>query len=284
MDNRADVRQFLATRRAAITPEQAGLSLYGRNRRVTGLRREEVALLAGVSVDYYTRLERGNLAGVSESVLDGLARALRLDEAEREHLHDLARAVNAPVRVRRTRQRVRPSVRHLLDAMADVPAFVVTARLDVVAANRLARALYSWGPDDPEPPRNLARFAFLDSRALDFYVDWDEVANATVATLRTAAGRDPYDRDLSDLVGELSTRSDEFRVRWAAHRVRLHHHGVKDFHHSAVGDLGLAFEVLPLPGDPGLSLTTYSAEPGSPSRDGLTLLATWADVGTTRSS
>lgn len=278
MENRNEIRQFLVSRRARITPEQAGLPVYGGNRRVPGLRREEVALLAGVSVDYYTRLERGNLSGVSDSVLEALARALQLDEAERAHLFDLARAANTTPRTRRraTQQRVRPGVQRILDAMTDAPAFVRNGRLDILAANRLGYALYSPVFDDPARPANLARFAFLDPRATDFYPDWEGAANTTVALLRTEAGRDPYDRGLSDLVGELSTRSEIFRTRWAAHNVRFHHTGVKHFHHPVVGDLSLTFEAMELPADTGLTLTAYSAEPGSASRDALNLLASWS--------
>ncbi|MFI7546493.1 helix-turn-helix transcriptional regulator [Actinoplanes sp. NPDC049599] len=286
MDNRRDIREFLASRRARITPDQAGLPHYGGHRRVPGLRREEVALLAGVSPDYYTRLERGNLGGVSEGVLDAIARALRLDEAERAHLADLARASNAPARARRRPgpQRIRPGVQQLLDAMTDAPAFVRNGRLDVLAANRLGFALYAPVFDDPARPANLARFAFLDDRATDFYPDWEDAANTTVALLHTEAGRDPYDRGLTDLVGELSTRSETFRERWAAHDVRLHQTGTKHLHHPVVGELRLGFEALPMPADPGLTLTAYSAEPGTPAQDALRLLASWsvtADQGVT---
>jgi transcriptional regulator with XRE-family HTH domain len=279
VDNRTEVRQFLATRRAKITPRQAGLPVYGGNRRVPGLRREEVAMLAGVSVEYYARLERGDLGGASESVLDAIARALQLDEAERAHLFDLARAANATARAprrRRAQQQVRPGVQRILDSMTDAPAFVRNGRLDILATNRLGYALYWPVFADPARPANLARFRFLEPRSYEFYPDWDDSANTTVALLRTEAGRDPYDRDLSDLVGELSTRSDEFRTGWAAHNVRLHHTGVKRFHHPVVGDLSLAFEAMPLPADPGLTMTVYSAEPGSASHDGLKLLASWA--------
>ncbi|MGC9666074.1 helix-turn-helix domain-containing protein [Planosporangium sp. 12N6] len=277
MDSRSDVRQFLASRRARITPEQAGLPPFGGTRRVPGLRRAEVALLAGVSPDYYTRLERGNLAGVSDSVLKAIARALQLDEAERAHLFDLARAANTNPRTRRpAQQRVRPGLQRLLDAMTDAPAFVRNGRLDILAANRLGQALYAPAFDTPARPVNLARFAFLDPRAIDFYPDWDEAAHTTVALLRTEAGRDPYDKSLTDLVGELATRSEPFRTRWAAHNVRLHHTGVKHFHHPIVGHLDLAFEAMPLPADPGLTMTAYSAEPGTASGEALTLLASWA--------
>ncbi|GAA3339583.1 helix-turn-helix transcriptional regulator [Amorphoplanes nipponensis] len=277
MDNRNDIREFLASRRARITPERAGLPTYGGHRRVPGLRREEVALLAGVSPDYYTRLERGNLGGVSEGVLDAISRALQLDEAERAHLTDLARASNAPARARRrpATHRIRPGVQQLLDAMTDAPAFVRNGRLDVLATNRLGRALYAPVFDHPAAP-NLARFAFLDARATDFYPDWEDAANTTVALLHTEAGRDPYDRGLTDLVGELSTRSESFRTRWAAHDVRLHQTGTKHLRHPLVGDLKLGFEAMPLPADPGLTLTAYSAEPGSPAQDALRLLASWS--------
>jgi len=278
MDNRGEVREFLVSRRARITPERAGLPVFGANRRVSGLRREEVALLAGVSVDYYTRLERGNLAGVSESVLDALARALQLDEAEVGHLYDLARAAGGTPRTRRrpARQQVRPGVQRVLDAITGAPAYVRNGRRDILAANRLGRALYSELYVDPVRPVNVARFVFLSPRSRDFFLDWEGAANDTVAILRTEAGQNPYDRGLTQLVGELSTRSEEFRTRWARHNVQYHRTGIKHVHHPAVGDLHLAFEAMDLPADPGLSLVTYSAEPGSPSQDGLDLLGSWA--------
>jgi transcriptional regulator with XRE-family HTH domain len=279
VDNRDDVRQFLATRRARISPQQVGLPTHGANRRVPGLRREEVAVLAGVSIDYYTRLERGNLNGVSDSVLEAVARALQLDEAERAHLLDLARTANNTASARRcrpTQQRVRPGMQRLLDAMTDAPAFIRNGRLDVVAANQLGRALYAPVFSDPANPTNLARFTFVDPQAPAFFPDWDDVANTTVALLRVEAGRDPGDRNLSDLVGELATRSDEFRTRWAAHNVRLHDHGDKRFHHPVVGDLTLSFEELPLPADTGLTMTAFTAEPDTAAHDAITLLASWA--------
>jgi transcriptional regulator with XRE-family HTH domain len=278
VDNRDEFRQFLTSRRARVTPEQAGLPAYGGNRRVAGLRREEVALVAGVSVDYYTRLERGNLGGVSEAVLDALARALQLDEAERGHLFDLARAANPTARPRRrpAQQRVRPSVQRILDAIKDAPADVRNGRRDVLAANRLGYALYSELYVDPVRPANVARFVFLSPRAQDFFPDWEGTASDLVANLRSEAGRNPHDRGLQDLVGELSTRSQEFRSRWATHDVRQHQTGRKRLHHPAVGDLELTYEVLALPADPGLSLVVYGAEPGSASQDGLKLLASWA--------
>jgi transcriptional regulator with XRE-family HTH domain len=278
VDNRSEVRDFLASRRAKITPERAGLPAFGANRRVPGLRREEVALLAGVSVDYYTRLERGNLSGVSESVLEALAGALQLDEAERAHLLDLARAANATMRSRRRpgQQLVRPSVQRILDAMAGTPAYARNGRRDILAANRLGYALYSEAYLDPARPVNIARFVFLSPRARVFFLNWESAANDTVAILRTEAGRNPYDQGLTNLVGELSTRSEEFRTSWAAHNVRLHRTGSKDNHHPVVGDLHLSFEAMDLPADSGLSVVVYSAEPGSASEDGLSLLASWA--------
>lgn len=277
MDNRTEIREFLASRRARLTPQQAGLPAYGGKRRVAGLRREEVALLAGVSVDYYTRLERGNLTGASDSVLDALARALQLDEAERTHLFDLARAASTTQRSRRrpAPQRVRPAVQRILDSMAATPAFVLNGRLDILAANPLGYALYSPMYADPVRPANHARFIFLDRRSTEFWRDWDKAANDTVSLLRAEAGRDPYDRALSDLIGELSTRSEEFRVRWAAHNVRIHTTGVKLIHHPLVGDLELPFESLPLAADPGQNLLVYTAERDSPSHDALNLLASW---------
>ena len=278
MDTRSEIREFLTSRRARLTPDQVGLASYG-PRRVPGLRREEVAVLAGVSVPYYTRLERGDMNGVSESVLEALARALQLDDAERAHLLDLARAAHpTPARPRRrqARQRVRPEVQWTLDAITGAAAFVSNERLDILAANQLGLALYSELYDGPVRPVNTARFAFLDPRAETAYGDWDRIATETVAILRSAAGRDPYNRDLSDLVGELATQSEAFRTRWASHNVRFHNTGVKQFHHPVVGDLTLTFNRLDLAADPGLTLFTYTAEPGSRSEDALKLLGSWA--------
>jgi transcriptional regulator with XRE-family HTH domain len=279
MDTRNEIREFLTTRRARITPDQAGLPVYGSGpRRVPGLRREEVAVLAGVSVDYYTRLERGNAAGVSETVLEALARALQLDEPERAHLFDLARAGQPTARTRRRRAalHVRPSVQRMLDAMTAAPAFVRNDRMDILAANRLGRALYSGHFADPRRPVNSARFIFLDPRAQDFYIDWARVAHDAVAVLRSAAGRDPYDRDLSELVGELSLQSEVFRTHWAAHNVRFHDTGDKRFRHPAVGDLSLTFETMRIVADPQLTMFVYTADVGSKSEEALGLLASWA--------
>ena len=278
MDSRNEIRDFLISRRAKITPEQAGLPAYGGNRRVLGLRREEVAMLAGVSVDYYIRMERGNARGVSDGVLENLVRALHLDEAERAHLYDLVRAANTGPRAPRrpAKQQVRPAVQRLLDAMTMAPVYVRNGRMDVLAANRLGRALFAPLFASPAKPTNLARFIFLDPAAPEFYQEWDRLASDTVALLRADAGRNPTDRGLSDLIGELSTRSDIFRVRWADHNVRQHRSGIKHFHHPVVGDISLAYESLELVADPGMVLNGYSAEPGSASQDALNLLASWA--------
>ena len=276
-----DIREFLTTRRAKITPELAGLPVYGVNRRVVGLRREEVALLAGISVEYYTRLERGTVGSVSDGVLDGLVHALQLDEAERDHLCRLVRTAGTPA-ARRTPRRnpgkkqVRPAVQRILDQMP-MPAYLRNGRFDVLAANELGRALYSplYEQADAGGRPNSARFLFLDPAASEFFVDYDKVLNDCVAFLRAEAGRDPYDKDLSDLIGELSTRSDDFRRRWAAHDVRYHRTGRKRFHHPIVGDLELDFEAFELPGDPGQRINIYTAPPDSPSVDALDLLASW---------
>jgi transcriptional regulator with XRE-family HTH domain len=276
MDAANDIAEFLATRRARITPEQAGLPSYGK-RRVPGLRREEVASLAGMSVEYYRRLERGNVSGVSELVLEGLARALQLDDAERAHLFHLARAANpvAPRRARPIRQRLRPVVQQILDQIA-APTLVRNARLDHVGANALGRALYAPMVDSREQTANSARFTFLDPAAVDFYPEWDRVATELVAHLRSEAGANAYDRQLSDLIGELSTRSDEFRVRWAAHNVRFHRTGTKRIQHPVVGALELDYETMELGADDGLTVAIFTAEPGSASRQALDLLASWA--------
>jgi transcriptional regulator with XRE-family HTH domain len=277
MDARSEIREFLTSRRARLKAADVGLPDYG-TRRVPGLRREEVAVLAGVSVPYYTRLERGDLAGASDSVLDALSRALKLDDAERAHLFDLARAaqpIGPPPRRRSAKERIRPSVQQVLDAMTGAAAHVGNERLDILAANRLGRALFPEMFDGHERP-NAARFLFLDPRARDFYLDWDRIARDVVALLRSAAGRNPYDRDLTDLVGELSTRSEEFRQHWARHDVRFHISGVKRYHHRDVGDLELNYERLDLMFDPGLTIITYTADPGTRSAEALSLLGSLA--------
>ncbi|MHC6220054.1 helix-turn-helix transcriptional regulator [Arthrobacter sp. MMS24-S77] len=279
MDNRTAVREFLASRRAKITPEMAGLTFIGGRRRVPGLRREEVAMLAGVSVDYYTKLERGNLAGTSESVLESIARALKLDDAERDHLYNLARAATPSGKTRRRPLQsgtVRPTLQFMLDSITTSPAFIGNGHMDIVAANQLGFALYSEMYRGPARPANHSRFIFLDPKARDFYPNWEQAADTNVAILRTQSGRNPFDKRIADLVGELSVRSEEFRTRWAAHNVRRHYAGVKYFHHPVVGELELAYESMDLAEDPGFKLTVYPAVPGSPSDERLRLLASWA--------
>ena len=279
MDNRAQVREFLISRRERISPAQAGLPAYGEsNRRVKGLRREEVALLAGVSIDYYVRMERGNLAGASDAVLDGIATALQLDEAERAHLFDLARAAQpAPPRHRRAKASgVTDVIQQILDAITEAPAWVRNARHDMLAANRLARALYAPVLADPRRPANNARFVYLDPAAREFFADWDRAADDIAAMLRSEAGSNPHDKQLIELVGELSTRSEEFRSRWAAHNVRFHRTGRKCIHHPVVGTLDLNFEAMEFPAHPGLTLLAYTAAAGTPTADSLKMLASWA--------
>lgn len=276
MDMADDISEFLSTRRSRLTPEEVGLPNFGA-RRVKGLRREEVAALAGVSADYYKRMERGNLAGASEMVLEALARALQLDDAERAHLLDLARAANpgTPRRSRPTAKRIRPVIQRILDAL-DTPAMIRNGRFDILAANRLGSALYAPIIGSREQPANTARFLFLDAAGEEFFPDWDRAANDTVAFLRSEAGRNPYDRELSNLIGELSTRSDEFRVRWGAHNVRFHRAGIKHLHHPLVGELELNFEAMELTADPGLLMNIYSAEPGSKTEESLRILGSWS--------
>ncbi len=278
VDNKQEIREFLTSRRGRITPGQAGLTAYGA-RRVPGLRREEVAVLAGVSIQCYTRLERGDMSGASESVLEALARALQLDDAERAHLFDLARAAQpaaARPRRRQPKPRIRPEIQWTLDAITGAAAYVSNERLDILATNQLGRALFSELYAGPARPPNHARFVFLDPRAGTFYAGWDRAARETDAILRSAAGRDPYDRDLSDLVGELATQSEAFRSHWAAHNVRFHATASKHYHHPVVGELTLTFNRLDIAADPGMTLFTYAAEPGSRSEEALQLLGSWA--------
>ncbi len=279
MDHRIEAREFLTRCRARVRVEQVGLPDFG-ERRVPGLRREEVAILAGVSVHYYTRLERGDLSGASASVLDALARALLLSAAEREHLFNLAAAAGAGSRSRAEHRssplRVPAGVQQMLDAMADVPADLRNHRRDVLTANPLGRALYAPMYQYCVGTANVARFTFLSPAAREFLRDWDQTADGLVASLRIEVGRNPHDRRLSDLIGELSTRSDDFRIRWGALRVRHHESGVKRLRHPVVGDLDLSFQVMTLPEQPGLAVVVHSAQPGSASHDALRFLASWA--------
>lgn len=279
MDVKTEIREFLTSRRGNVTPEQAGIIAYG-SRRVPGLRRSEVAALAGVSVEYYTRIERGNLSGVSDGVLEALARALSLDDAERAHLVALAHASRPTVPAARRRrvpqQRLRPAVQQVLDAITGAAAFVSNGRHEVLAANRLGEALWSPLYRVAGRPVNSARFLFLDAAAVQMYPDWDRIADETVAILRHTAGIDPHDRGLTDLVGELSVRSQEFRTRWASHDVRFHNAGTKRLVHPVVGEMTLDFERFDIAAESGLTMFTYTAQPGSRSAEGLDLLASWA--------
>lgn len=278
-DLRTEIREFLRSRRARIAPELAGLPAYGRNRRVTGLRREEVALLAGVSVEYYVRIERGSLAGTSESVLDALAAALQLDEAERDHLFHLARQCGAPDgrRRRETSATVRPALQDVLDAITGAPALIRNQRYDILAMNHLGRALYSPVLADPRRPANTVRFVYTNpSEAETFFDDYDRVARNAAAMLRMELGRNPHDEELVALVSELSTCSELFRQQWASQDVRLKGHGSKRVNHPVVGWLDLNFESMELPTDPGLHLNVYTAPAGSPTADNLARLAAWA--------
>jgi len=288
MDNKAEVREFLMTRRARVSPDAAGIA-SGPNRRVAGLRRSEVAMLAGVSVEYYAKLERGAIAGASASVLDAVSRALQLDDTERAHLLDLARAADGIPTSGRPRRRTskpgppRPSLEWALAAITDGVAVVRNPRQEIVAVNELGRAFYSPVIGDGGRTPNLARFQFLDPAARDFYPDWELFAQMCVGIMRAEAGRDPHDKGLQDLVGELSTRSETFRTLWAAHDVRTHGAGTKRFTHPVVGELVLAYEELAVTAEPGNVMLIYTAEPGSASAERLRLLASWAATSQTPS-
>lgn len=274
MSKKDEVREFLISRRAHVTPEQAGLPDFGGERRVPGLRREEVAQLAGVSLDYYTRLERGHLRGASESVLNAIARALQLNDVEREYLFDLARPVPGAARKAKTSTpTVRTSVQRVLDNLS-VPAVVWNPQQDLIASNLMGRALFSPHFEAERP--NFARFIFLDPRAEDYYVDWPLARRMTAAMLRLEAGRDPLNADLTALIGELSTLSQEFRKNWAERDVHEHRTGHKQYRHPEVGVLDITFDVFEMPGEPGLSIGTYSVEDGTESAERYALLASWA--------
>jgi transcriptional regulator with XRE-family HTH domain len=277
MTGKDDIREFLVSRRANVTPAQAGIPDSPGERRVPGLRREEVAELAGVSLEYYTRLERGNIRGASEGVLNALARALQLNDVERTHLFDLARTATPGSAAHRTTTRagpsLRPSVQRVLDSLT-VPAVVVNTRQDLIAANLMGRTLLSPHFEADEP--NLARFVFLDSRARGYYVDWPLACSLTAAMLRYEAGKDPLNNDLTSLVGELSMRSPQFRKDWADQDVHEHRTGTKRYRHPEVGELDVTYDVFAMPGESGLAITTYTAEDGSESADKLALLSAWA--------
>ncbi|SBS71716.1 Transcriptional regulator, XRE family [uncultured Mycobacterium sp.] len=285
LDLRTEIREFLRSRRARIAPEMAGLPAYGGNRRVKGLRREEVAVLAGVSVEYYVRIERGSLAGTSEGVLDALASALQLTEAERDHLFHLARQSGAPSGrpYRKTSATVRPALQDVLDAITGAPALIRNGCYDVLAMNHLGRALYSSVLADPRRPANTARFVYMNPRAAEtFFVDYDQVARNAAAMLRMELGRNPHDEELIALVSELSTGSELFRQQWASQDVRLKGYGSKRVNHPVVGRLDLNFESMDLPTEPGLQLNVYTAPAGGAAADSLALLASWASTETIR--
>ncbi len=276
MDSKSEISNFLTSRRAKLSPEQAGVPLYSGARRVPGLRREEVAHLAGVSVDYYARLERGKISGASREVIEAIARALQLDEDERDHLLDLTRISQRrpPRRKPSNRTTVRPGTQSVLDSI-DTPAFIQNARLDRLASNRLGRALYSL-PDDGSRDRfNYAHYLFLDSRAPRFHRDFDTAKHNVVALLHAATALDPYDRELIEIIGTLSTQSEEFRSLWASHDVFKYRSGQKLLTHSTVGDLEFGYESFELSTDPGLVMLVYTVAPGSPTSDAMRILASW---------
>ncbi|SHJ65765.1 Helix-turn-helix domain-containing protein [Tessaracoccus bendigoensis DSM 12906] len=276
MEHQAEVTDFLKSRRDRITPEQAGI-IGGGRRRVPGLRREEVAMLTGVSVEYYARMERGDLAGVSLEVLDAMARALQLNQAEFDHLRDLARAAGPrPPRRRRsspTGRVVRPELQRFLDAVTGVPMWVRDRRLDFIAANPLGRALYAPMLDDPANGGNSARFTFLNPAARVFFPDWEDNADTVVATLRMYAGRYPLDERLTDLIDELNRQSDAFRNRWSEHEVAHHRSGLKRINHPEVGLLEFSYQAMNLPANPDWYVFAFTAEAGSPTEERLRLLA-----------
>lgn len=277
MTNKNDVQQFLTTLRGRLTPEKAGLTTFGGERRVPGLRREEVAQLAGVSTAYYTRMERGDLSTASESVLYALVRALQLDEAETAHLFDLSRASTGPRRELRAKPepRISPLVAQLLDTMRDVPAIAMTRVTNTAGSNALGRALFPLLFPTDGTPVNSARSLFLDERSKEFFLDWEASAREAVSALRLLAGQDPSDRALMALVGELATRSADFRTWWGGHTVRTHNSGTKRINHPIVGEMTLTYETLMLPSSSGIIIATYLAEPGTPSADALDLLRSW---------
>ncbi|MGW9028059.1 helix-turn-helix transcriptional regulator [Streptomyces sp. NPDC055722] len=277
MDHKVELGAFLRSRRAQVRPKDAGVRPTGTARRVPGLRREEVAYLSGVSVDYYARLEQGRQPNASDAVLEAVARALNLDDVERRHLLDLARTQTTPIGRRGPDrpQRVRPEAHRMLDLLGEsVPAFVLGRRMDVLATNRLARALITDFDALPHRDRNMAIYQFLDPAARELYADWEAVATDTVAMLRLDAGRHPDDPLLTELVGRLSIKSPEFRTWWAGRQVREKTHGAKRYRHPLVGGLTVGYEVLTFAGDPDQALCLYTPEPGA-STEALRLLASW---------
>lgn len=277
MDTQAEISSFLTPRRARLTPEQAGVPLYSGNRRVPGLRREEVAHLAGVSADYYARLERGKVSGASLEVLDAISRALQLDEDEREHFHNLVQVTRqrSPRSRASTRSVVRPGIQRVLDSIP-TPAFVQNARLDRLASNRIGRALYSLPLDGSGDHYNYATYLFLNPNAPRFHRDFDIAKHNVVALLHTATARDPYDRELIEIIGTLSTQSPEFRKLWASHDIFRYRSGAKLLTHAEIGDLEFGYESFELSTDPGLVMLVYTVDPDNVTADAFQLLASWA--------
>ena len=281
MDNRAEIKDFLTSRRARITPDQVGLPTSVR-RRVPGLRREEVAVLAGVSTEWYTKLEKGHIAGVSDDVLEAVADALRLEDDERAYLLDLSRASKPALRrpTRRKETPLAPRVQWMLNSITMSAAFVRNGRLDVIGSNALGRALHAPMFESftaTNGRANFARYHFLDESSKDFFVEWEAGAAATVALLRAEAGRVPYDKALQELIGELTTKSKEFGGFWAAHAVRIRHEGLKRLAHPIVGEIELTYQSVDLPigNHSSHDMTFYTAEPGSASEEQLRVLASW---------
>lgn len=279
MDRRSELGEFLRTRRARLRPEEVGLSDYGGRRRVPGLRREELAQLAGVSAGYYTRLEQGQSPNASDAVLDAIARVLRLDEAERSHLHSLARYRPPKPRRHPRAEQLRPGVQLLIDGFGDLPALVIGRSTDVLAWNRTAHTLLAShlpfeGPWQPRQRPNIARLIFLDPHTRELYADWRSKARDTVADLRLIADRYPDDLVLTELIGELTMKSEEFAALWASHPVhRCVPHLTREFRHPLVGTLTLNNELLDLSTDAGQRMAVFTADPGSPSAAALALLA-----------
>ncbi|MFT4264390.1 MAG: helix-turn-helix transcriptional regulator [Nocardioides sp.] len=275
MDPKAEITSFLSSRRAKLSPDEAGVAFYAGRRRVAGLRREEVAQLAGVSTDYYARLERGKVAGASRDVLEAVARALQLNDDERDHLFDLVKITQTRSRQRRTTNTtVRPGLQLVLDSI-QAPAYLQNARLDRLAANPIGRALYSHPMDGSQDRFNYALWLFLDPRAHEFHRDYDAAKNNVVALLHTATAKQPHDQGLIDVIGRLSTQSEEFRGYWARHDVFRYRRGAKLLTHSVMGDLEFGYETFELASDPGLVMLVYTVEPNSPTAEAMQILSSW---------
>jgi transcriptional regulator with XRE-family HTH domain len=265
---------FLKARRADLTPRAVGLPEGDSNRRVPGLRREEVAQLAAISVDYYTRLEQGRVPA-SVAVLSTLAAALRLDEAQQAYLYEIAGKADARPRRRRSRQTPRPAMRRLLDQLGGTPALVLGRRMDVLAWNSVATALFTDFGSIPPAQRNYVRLLFTDPTVRSLHEEWDHDARDAVAALRMEAAADPDDPDLARLVGELAVVDPDFRTWWAERRVNNCTYGTKHYRHHLVGELTLDCDTWSSPDGSGQRLMVLTAEPGSPSDEALRILSSW---------